>query len=65
MQMLHTSSGRDNFGVIKGDDPTKPSGSQQQLPTDNVKTIQEQTKGAIETATKMNDDNNKTTSTNK
>jgi len=35
------------------------------LPANNVKTIQEQTGAAIEVATKMSDDDNKTTSTNK
>jgi hypothetical protein len=63
--MLHRSSGRDNFGVIKHGDKTKPSESQQQLPVNTVKTIQEQTGAAIEVATKMDDDNSKTTSTNK
>jgi len=65
MRMLHRSSGRDNFGVIKHDDKIKPSESQQQLPANNVKTIQEQTGAAIEVATKMSDDSDKTTSTNK
>jgi hypothetical protein len=59
-RMLHRSSGRDNFGVVKPDN--NPTPSQQQTPNAQANLIEQQTREAIKAAAETscaNNDNNK------
>jgi len=51
MRMLHRSSGRDNFNIVKPNNKNESKSSQQQISGDQVKIIQQQTDEAIKTAT--------------
>ncbi len=59
--MLHRSSGRDNFDVVKPNNKNESKSSQQQISGDQAKIIQQQTDEAIKTATGTDhgNDNNK------
>lgn len=55
LRMLHESSGRNNFGVVKGNDNKQSASSQQQKITlDKANTIQQQTDSAIKTVDETN-----------
>jgi len=61
--MLHRSSGRDNFGLVKPNNKNESAYSQQQISDDQARTIQQKTREAIQTAAgtahENNSDNNK------
>ena len=63
LRMLHGSSGRDNFNVVKPDTKNNPPSSQQQTTDDQANLIEEQTRDAIKIAAENkhtdNKDNNK------
>jgi hypothetical protein len=57
LRMLHRSSGRDNFGVVKPNNKNEPVPSQQQISGNQATTIQQQTGEAIKVATDSNNPN--------
>ncbi len=58
LRMMHISSGRDNFDVVKPNNKNETKPSQQQVSGDQAKTIQQQTGEAIKVATDSNNSNN-------
>jgi hypothetical protein len=58
MRMMHRSSGRNNFDVVKPNNKNESKPSQQQVSGDQAKTIQQQTGEAIKVATDSNNPNN-------
>jgi hypothetical protein len=56
--MLHISSGRNNFGVVKADNINNPTSSPpQQISAEQAQLIQQQTQAAIQTASEANQAN--------
>ena len=62
LRMLHNSSGRNNFGLVKSDNKNQPISSEKQISDDQANVIEQQTREAIKTMAgtdQGNDKNNK------
>lgn len=55
LRMLHQTSGRNNFKVIKPENKDESASSQKPVSDDQQKKIEEQTNAAIQNASQPND----------